>query len=328
MGSVLKRGTRWRAQVALQGVRKSATFKTKAAATAWVTTIEGEILEGKLKKRGSRTMADALDRYLEEEAPKKRGHAKEVTRIGNFHKYMTFLGRLLEDVEPSDIAGYRDARLQQVSANTVRRELIQLSSVFTVAIREWGWCNTNPVKSIKRPTPPPPRDRVVSDDERYLILEELDYTPGDTPEQMIQYVGAAFCFALETAMRRGEIIGLEWSDIEMERRVATLRETKNGETRQVPLSREAIRIIQAFPHREGQVFRVALGSSDALFRKALKRTGIEGLTFHDTRRTALSRLAQVFSAVDLAKISGHRDLNMLLNTYYKVTVDDLVAQLD
>lgn len=333
MGSILKRktksGTNYRAQVALKGIRKTKTFPSKAKANAWITQIEAEILDGASDQPDDfHTLSDALQRYLKEEAPKKKGEKYERVRINNFNKYMTFLGKKLNEVEPSDVAGYRDYRMAMVSPNTVRREMIQLSSVFTVAMREWGWCSSNPCKSVRRPKEPPPRDRVVSDDERGWILDELDYLPGCVPEKIIHYIGAAFCFALETAMRRGEIIKLEWKDVELERRVVTARDTKNGEDRQVPLSRAAVRIIEAFPHREGQVFRVALGSSDTLFRKAVQNAKIEGLVFHDTRRTALSRLSKVFSAVDLAKISGHKDLNILLNTYYKVTVDDLVAQLD
>ncbi|HIJ26054.1 MAG TPA: site-specific integrase [Gammaproteobacteria bacterium] len=335
MGSITKRGEMWRAQVEKNGVRVSMSFKVKVAALDWVRVTEQRIIDNLPGNKSHATMAEALDRYRLEEAPKKRGEKWEITRINGLLKRLNFLGRRLSEVQPSDIAEYRDERLQSVSPATVKREMIQLSSIFGVAIREWGWCSENPMQKVRRPKNSPPRSRTINKDELDLILQQLKYRPGDTPTKSIHYIGAALCFALETALRKGEILQLESKDINLERRFVNVlhdpdqeRFTKTEESRLVPLTQQALLIVAPLLKESGKVFEVNLGSSDTLFRKAVKRCNIQNLHFHDSRRTALSKLAKIFSAVDLAKISGHKDLNLLLNTYYKVEVDDLVAQLD
>ena len=139
-----------------------------------------------------------------------------------------------------------------------------------------------------------------------------------TPVTVSARVGFAYLFALETAMRAGEIVGLLWSDIKGN--LAHLRKTKNGDSRDVPLSKEALRLVSLLPRLsddDASVFQLGSAQLDALFRKAKAKAVIDDLHFHDTRREALSRLSKKVEVLTLAKISGHRDLSILLNTYYK-----------
>ena len=142
-------------------------------------------------------------------------------------------------------------------------------------------------------------------------------------------VGAAMLFAVETAMRAGEICGLTWGEIGPEQKTAHLPMTKNGNARTVPLSIEARRILTQIPREPGNdsVFRLKASQVDALFRKAKARALIDDLHFHDSRREALSRLSKKVDVMELAKISGHRDLRILLTVYYAPSISELADKI-
>lgn len=235
----------------------------------------------------------------------------------------------LRMLAPTDIAAWRDRRLKQVSGSTVEREMTILSHACSVARREWGWQRVNPVSDVRRPPPTAARTRRPTDDESKRLLHALGYSRDTPPETISSRVGVAYLFAIETGMRAGEICGLEWQHVN-ERHVH-LPLTKNGYARDVPLSAEAHRIIEqlrSLDGEEGAVFGVSTASLDALFRKAKARALIEDLHFHDTRREALTRLSKVFNVMELARISGHRDLRVLQNVYYAPLVSDLADKLD
>lgn len=205
-----------------------------------------------------------------------------------------------------------------------------LSHACSVARREWGWLRVNPVSDVRRPAPTPARTRRPTAEETEKLLHTLGYSRETFPKTASARVGAAYLFAIETAMRAGEICGLEWQHVNEQH--VHLPLTKNGYARDVPLSAEARRIIEQLRSfngdEEGTVFDVTAASLDALFRKARARACIEDLHFHDTRREALTRLSKIFDVMELARISGHRDLRVLQNVYYAPTVGDLAAKLD
>jgi integrase len=271
---------------------------------------------------------DLLKRYSREVSSKKRGVVREQNMIGVILRdpVAEISLRLLA---PTNIADWRDRRLNQVSGATVEREMTILSHACSVARREWGWLRVNPVSEVRRPPPTAARTRRPTAEETEKLLHVLGYSRETPPVTALARVGAAYIFAIETAMRAGEICGLEWQYVN-ERHVH-LPQTKNGYARDVPLSAEARRIIdqlRSLNGEEGAVFCVSTASLDALFRKAKARALIEGLHFHDTRREALTRMAKVFDVMELARISGHRDLRVLQNVYYAPSVGDLADKLD
>ena len=136
----------------------------------------------------------------------------------------------------------------------------------------------------------------------------------------------AFLFAIESGMRAGEIVGMRWDAVDLERRVVTLPMTKNGDARQVPLSSEAVRLLKALPEGE-PVFQLSSQNLDALFRKMRDRAAIEGLNFHDSRHEAITRLSRKLDVLALAKMVGHRDIKML-QRYYDATAEELARRLD
>lgn len=145
----------------------------------------------------------------------------------------------------------------------------------------------------------------------------------------VQRVAVAVLFAIETAMRAGEICGLKWADVNMQRRIAHLPITKNGDSRDVPLSLRAAELIEQLRGIDDTwVFSLDAKSLDVLFRRARDNCGIRDLHFHDTRREALTRLSKKVPVEVLAKISGHRDLRILLNVYYRPDMADIAKMLD
>lgn len=299
----------WSAQIDRMGVRTSQTWPTKAQAQAWATKVEAEILA---KSRGQivrRSLRDAL-----EQAKKGQSHRNQV-RLDFFAQSLPFVDKWLEDVRPADIAEWRDRQLQGLKSSSVNRDLNQLQGVLTRCI-EWGWLHKNPLSGLKRPKDPPPRNRVITWREVRAVLRALDWKPRK-PETLQQQAGFAFLIALHTAMRASEVLAFEWRGT-----VAHLSQTKNGDPRDVPLSARALRLVAlCYP------LTLTGPSLDALFRKARNKAGLSGFVFHDSRGTALTRMSRTLDVLTLARVSGHRDVNLLSRVYYRTTPQEIAARL-
>ena len=138
-------------------------------------------------------------------------------------------------------------------------------------------------------------------------------------------------FAVETAMRAGEICNLTWNNVNLEKRTAFLPITKNGSSRTVPLTKAAVKILERLRDEIDQgdtCFQVKSNILDATFRKLKKTANREYLHFHDTRREALTRLAKKVDVMTLAKISGHKDIRILQNVYYAPNMEEVAELLD
>lgn len=336
MASYAKRAGGWRAQVAIQGVRDSRVMSTKAEAIAWATAREAEIRAGKATGiQVGRTVGDAFDRYEKEVSATKRGHRFELLRLAAIGSWKIqekpFRDMKLVDATSEVLGKWRDHRLNtdKVSGSTVNRELNLLSNVFTVAAKEWKWISASPTTDVRRPKDSEARDRLYTEDEieRICLALGFDLDNEQQAATVSQRVAIAFLFAIETAMRAGEICGLLPRDIVG--RVATLTETKNGTKRKVPLSKRAVELLELLPTpAEGAtIFGITTKSLDTLFRKAKTRAGIEDATFHDSRHLAITRLAKKLHVLDLARMVGHRDLKQL-QVYYNETAEEMAKLLD
>ena len=330
MATIVQRGNKWRVQIRLRGVTRSNTFERHADAKAWAARTESQILDG-LQGNASRnkTFGDIAQRYLEEVTPQKRGQREESYRIGRI--LQAHLSTIyLSDLRPQDIADWRDDRLKEVSSASVIREITTISAICNQAMREWGLLNDNPVLKISKPKPTKARTRRPTEQEIAELCKAMLLTEDTTkPELVTQRVALALLFAIETAMRAGEICGLTWSDMHLTKRIAHLPITKNGSSRDVPLSKRAIEIIEKLKGiDEKSVFNVDAKTLDVLFRRARDKCEIEDLHFHDTRREALTRMSKKVPVEMLAKISGHKDLRILLNVYYRPEMSDIASLLD
>jgi integrase len=331
MASIVKRGKTWRAQIYVKGQRDSSVFGTKAEAQAWSVEREAEMRRMVVTGINTdKTCQDAFDRYVEEVSPTKRGkewEAKRLTAIANHEVGGARIGTMrLCDVTADILGQWRDMRLKEVAGSTINRDFALLSHVFSTARREWKWIAASPTTDVRRPANPPSRDRRISDEEIAQLCEGLGFAEKPVTTKS-QAVAVAMLFAIETAMRAGEICGLTGADIKG--RTATLARTKNGTKRHVPLSARASALLALLPKRAETepVFGLTSASLDALFRKARTARLIEGMTFHDTRHEAITRLAKKLNVLDLARMVGHRDLKML-QIYYNETADEIASRLD
>lgn len=327
-----KRSGGWRVEVAKKGVRDSGTFPTKAEAVAWATQREAEILAGVgvSKRASNHTLKDAIEKYKVEVSPTKAGQRWEEIRLDKFVNDIEFVGERISDIEADQIADWRDARLKVIKPPSVRREMTLLSSVFEHARSVWKWISTNPVREVKRPSNARPRDRRIFGEEERLLLAELGYMDGVAPETKMQELAYAFLIALETAMRKSEILGLVRPRLHLKARYADLDETKNGDARKVPLSKKAADLLKMLLNAAGEreeIFTLSSGSADAMFRKVRDRLKIVDLHFHDTRHEAITRLARKLDVLDLARMTGHRDPRSLM-VYYNATATEVASRLD
>ncbi|MCG3267749.1 site-specific integrase [Yoonia sp. I 8.24] len=311
---------RWQAQIARQGIRKSKSFKSRQEAKDWAAREEHLILNVEVTER-SVTLGEAFLRYAREVSPRKRGEHWEVLRLRRLRKE-PFAGIELTALKASDFATWRDKRLETVAGGTVTRELGLISGVLTIARQEWGYMTSNPLIDVRRPKPARPRDRLVTERE----LEALSISAGTDLTKATARAFHAFLFAIETAMRSGELLGLTWGNVDIDNRVAHLPITKNGTARDVPLSSEAVRLLLALP-RADPIFDLDAATRDALWRKLRDRAGIEGLTFHDARHSAITRLARKLDVLDLARMVGHKNISQLM-TYYNEPAASIAKRLD
>lgn len=329
MASIRKVGEVWKAEVVRsvggRKLRKSARFATKAEAVNWAAAMEASLLAGKGLTLANKTVTDILRRYADEVSPNKRGATWEIRRLAAMEAD-PLAAVPLDQLNESHIAAWRDRRLQRVTPGTVLREWNILSPAFDTAVREWRWLAKHPMREVRRPSEPPARDRILTEREVELLLHALGYDRASPPLTATARVGAAMLFAIETAMRAGEIVGLRWRDIEGP--VARTQGKTPAATRRVPLSSEARRILDQLPRSDDdeRCFGINGALLDALFRKAKKQTSIEGLHFHDTRATAITRLARKLDILDLARMVGHKDLRML-QVYYRDSAETIAARL-
>lgn len=330
MASIQKSASGWRVQIDRQGVRLSRTFQTKAAASAWAIQEEKAILDGNVSRWPRKTVGQALDRYGDEVSSGKRSGANELKRLAAFQRDFSHLSnKILSDVTPVDVAAWRDARLLKVTAGSVQRDINLLRHVWTVAVREWEWAPDNPWSKVKAPGNNPPRDRLLGWREIRRLLRRFGYRTGVKPHTGQELVAWAFLVALRTGMRAGEVLSLTGETADLERRVVTLAKHKTMEQvgrRQVPLTPQAVRVLRVI-WREGPLLPISSALLDALFRKLRDQVLLPDVHFHDSRGTALTHLARRVDVMTLARISGHKDLNLLLRVYYRETAAQISERL-
>jgi integrase len=321
-----------RFQIDLMGVRESATFMTKKEGQLWADSVEAEVRAGRYRAFPSKTFKEALERYSRDVSAKKPGARWEANRIISFIANNPELVRKqFADVDTSDMAAWRDTRLKTVSGGTVQREINLLSNVFMTGKKEWKWRGDSPITDMKKPGNNPARTRRTDWREVKKICRWLGYRTGHVQTKM-QEVAIAYLIALRNGMRPNEILQLGDTTVDFDQRVATIWRHKTFEKtkrpREVPLLPPTLRLMGALKGRGARWFTVSEASRDALFRKACKALRIEGLTFRDSRAELLTRLAQKGVNVELvARLSGHKDLNMLLNTYYRQSTASIARQI-
>lgn len=279
---------------------------------------EKRIFEARANKREARTFTvkQALERYAKEITPTKKGASVELTRIGKAKK-ATLAGKSLYMVTPKDVLSFMDEI--GGSDNNKRKYASLISHLYRIAVKRWSMAVENPVSGkIEMPSNGKPRDRRLEGKESKLLLKHLS---GEAK--------AVFEFAIETAMRRGEILSLEWRNIDLKNLTATLKDTKNGEVRAVPLSTTAIRILKEHPGGNGdkKVFSITQSKLRKDWESARTAAGVPDIRLHDLRHEAASRLFEKgLNVMEAASVTGHKTLSML-KRYTHLNPTDIAKKL-
>lgn len=337
MATIRQRGNTWEVRVRRNGWPPvSRTFSSKTDARAWATVIESEIERGVFIDRSEaekNTLGDLFQRYLTEVSSTKKGHNSERYRLLSLQKDPIAKFKVA-GLSGKLMAEWRDKRLKEVTGSTVNRDLNLISHVINIARKEWGMHIENPISMIRRPAENKARKRRLAAGEEERLLDELKQTirsdqgrfeAGGTHNPWIRPL---VILALETAMRRSELLALRWSDVFLPDRFVRLHDTKNGESRDVPLSTRAYELLNTLPrHISGSVFPTTPDAVKKGFMRAVERAQLGDLHFHDLRHEATSRLAEKLDNVlELSAVTGHKTLTML-KRYYHPRAKDLARKL-
>lgn len=320
----------WRAKIRIVGhPSESESFPTKAEAIRWATVREQEIRDGDAGRPLKRTLAQAVEKFQTDICPTHRSGPMESKRLDVMLRSLP-AQRLLSDVTVADLTAWRARREKEVATGTVLREFSLLQSVFEHARRDWQWVKVNPARDVRKPSKPPSRKRVISDVERDRLLESLGYFPDVAIETLNQQIGLMLLLSLETGMRAGELIALTWKRVHLVGRFVSLEETKNGDRRDVPLSKAAVALLERAKGIDAtKVFTVSAASRDALFRYARNRAGLADVNFHDARHTAATRIGRAgkLNLMEMTKMFGWRDPRMAM-VYFNPSAGQLADKLD
>lgn len=232
------------------------------------------------------------------------------------------------DFKPSDIAMWRNNRKKEVKVATLRNEHAIYSAVFTYAMKELFLIESNVWHTVTMPSKEKSRNQRITDEQQGQLLKALDWDGVTIPDKSKHYVAWAFLFALKTAMRQGEILAMRRADLKDG--FVHLPMTKNGESRNVPLSKEAKRLLSLLPLDNDELVPIDKDICCATWVRAKKRANLPQINFHDSRHEAITRMVKVRkSPVEvLAKITGHKTIGILINTYYNPDAQDLVEMFN
>lgn len=316
--------THYRVQVRLKGYpTTSATFDRKTDAKLWAQQTESAMREGrhfKTAEAKKHTLAELIDRYIENVVPTKPKNAAAIT--AHLLWWKKHLGHcILSDLSPALIGEQRDQLLKGKtfkgttrSPSTVVRYLASLSHALSIGTKEWGWLEDSPMRKVRKPSEPRGRIRFLDDNERSFLLKTCQ-------ESSNPYLYLAFVLAISTGMRQGELMNLRWEDVDLFKKRITLHQTKNGCPRTVFLRGLALELIQAhmantkrdvgllFPSKEDPQTPIDLRFP---WEQALKKAGISNYKWHDNRHTCASYL--LMSGASLGEISellGHKTLALV-----------------
>lgn len=351
MGTVRKRGSKWQARIQIKGIQEvSKSFLSRHDAEVWAKIKEAEIIRGVYIKSSDAertTLADALGKYEKEITSRKRGADQERHRI-RVWKANPLAKKSLASLRGADFARWRDNRLKEVKSATVRHDLEVISNLFNVARKEWGIEGlNNPIEGIRLPTANNARSRVFYPGEEAMLMAALEPTARQANGQWGTGTENALIkpfvlLALETAMRRGELLALRWENVRLKERTAYLPMAKNGQSRTVPLSTKAVELLNGMTRKlYGAVFEELTANAVKLgFIRAVKRARksyveaggddpriLMDLRMHDLRHIAITRLAEkLHNIIELAAVSGHSDVRML-KRYFHPKAEDLAQKL-
>ncbi len=308
MASIRKKNGRWQAQVRSRVYGStSKTFHKKADAEYWAKDQEALMQSGQWQKPShcDLTIGDMMEEYAKRVTPQKRGKDTELRRLRRLLGEKPLMSVNLKAAHPPIFASFRDRRLSD-GVRACQYDLVLLRHAWNMARVEWGWpVGDNPLSLIRMPKNNPPRERRLKPGEYELLQSRVQ-------ESRCWYLWPIIDIAIETAMRRGEILGLKWEHIDWANKRALLPLTKNGRSRWVPLSTKALQHLEDVPRSTDLVFSITDVAVRQSWDRLRNRACIINLTFHDLRHEAISRMFDKGVKISEAMaVSGHQTASQL-----------------
>ena len=326
-----KRGDAYRIEIMIDGKRQSATRDTVRECEQWAASKLLEVKAGHqadIDNRSAMLLTELMTIHYERIRRKTKGASYDLQMMRMLRRDYSWLTNMRAvEITPQILTKYRDARLRQVTPSTVRRDFSYLSSVLSYAVTDLFILPHNPCHDVNKPKDGKPRRRRITQSEQASILAACNFELGQTPINSAQWAGWLFAWALESAMRRGEIMSMTWGNVHD--RYVHLTTSKSGDARDVPISPTMRLLLDSVASGKGNVVTAHIDGIDTAFSRALAKTGIKDLQFRDTRHEAISRLVATkrLPVEILAKITGHKKLETLLNVYYNPTADELYESI-
>ncbi|MGD9637942.1 MAG: tyrosine-type recombinase/integrase [Alphaproteobacteria bacterium] len=318
------KGIQYRVKVRKKGFpTQTATFSRLTDAKNWANEIESAILNNRYfptNELRKRNVSDLIERYIKEVLANKPKRAKDAVPKLNWWKQQIGI-YTLADLTTSLISQTRQKLIEtptekgsKRSNSTVNRYTTALTTVLNVAVNEWEWLENNPMLKLKKLKEPRGRVRYLSEEEKEALLNACK-------ESSSSHLYHVVFLALSTGARFGEIINLTWEQIDFNRKVITLYETKNGEIRLLPLVGSAYDLMLEYskirridtnlvfpsPRNPKQPNNITTS-----WKTAVEKAGIEDFRFHDLRHSTASYLAMNGATLaEIAEVLGHKTLAMV-----------------
>ena len=324
MATIRKRSGKYHAQIRKTGYQTlTKTFSSLITAKRWASTTEADMERNLHVVIPDKTLLrELLNRYEEDVSPQHKSYQVEKYRLKTLKRHLG--DQRVSTLSPALICRYRDTRLRAVSPGSLKRELVILSSVLNTAIKEWGInLQNNPVSMVSLPKIGGGRDRRLEAGEEEKLLSASDE------------LKRIIIIALETGMRRGEILNIKRSHIDFNRQTLLIPLTKTDTPRTIPLSSRAIEALReqlrgfqnVIPIEETTLFSYTARGLSGAFLRLCRKHVLENLHFHDLRHEATSRFFEKgLNPVEVATITGHKDTRMLMR-YTHLRAENLVKRL-
>ncbi len=321
-GTYRKRGDRWQAVIQINKQRRSRSFVSKKEAQKWVAELVA-IDRGEVPSNV--TFGDAYERYLE--SPSAMKHKTCVNALQEFNPSAQSM--LLVDFDTKFMNAWIAYMRSRIKPTSVKRYFYTVAGIFMRAkqlglIDKIMWDGD----LLRLPESSAGRERRITIDELNLFYTDADYVAEKALISTRQITCWCMDFAIETAMRGGEILKTRWDNVHPTFIHLPANITKTCTARDVPLSRTARNLVKTARESTNSemLMPIKMGTLKSCFEKMRNRIGIKDLHFHDTRHEATTRLAKKLHVLDLARVTGHSNINELM-TYYNKDARELADLL-
>lgn len=329
----IKRGSTWRITVTYNKQRYSATRDTEKECEQWAAIKLLELKTGRAEEekgiKPAYPFKSLCEKYYSEKAQHFRSNSLIRNKLNNLERILGDLAtKSIYEFKPTDIVNWRNKRITEVASSTALREYAMFSAIFSYAEKELFLIETNVWQKVTKPKQGKARSQRITREDAEKILARSKWNANSPPAKVLHYVGWSMLFALETAMRQGEILAMKKADIYDG--YVHLPITKNGESRNVPLSKEARRLLSLIPESNDLIVPVKLKSFKRTWIRMRDEAELDHINFHDTRHEAITRMVKErkLPVEVLAKITGHKTIGILINTYYNPDAQDLVEMFN